>query len=157
MNGVDVADQLRSGYNTHLKGVRNWLPLFYWLIDTLKVNAFILKRMHNPTESHFDFQLKLSEQLISEGLEEHRRQLLKRKIVSKPKPIPGLPPPQIDGSSVDNAIHCLDYINRKKVLLRQCIVCKNRTCFHCMLCQNAFCKGPACVSAYPCTYTVLDK
>ena len=40
MNGVDVADQLRATYNTHLKGVRNWLALFYWLVDTLKVNAF---------------------------------------------------------------------------------------------------------------------
>ena len=155
MNGVDVADQLRASYNTHFKGVRNWLPLFYWLVDTLKVNAFILRRMHYPKDSHVNFQLKLSEQLISQGLGEHRRQQLKRKVVSKPNdPLPGLPPPQIDADgSVNNVIHCLDYINRKKVQLRQCIVCKKRTCFCCVFCQNAFCKRSACVSIYPCSYT----
>ena len=29
MNGVDLADQLRASYNTHMHGVRTWLPLFY--------------------------------------------------------------------------------------------------------------------------------
>jgi hypothetical protein len=32
--GVDIADQLRSSYRTHLKGKRNWLPLFYCLLDS---------------------------------------------------------------------------------------------------------------------------
>ena len=72
MNGVDIADQLRSSYHTHRPGVRNWLPLFYWLIDTLKVNSYLLWRLHYPEASHKHFQLNLVQQLISEGLEEHR-------------------------------------------------------------------------------------
>ena len=76
MGGVDVADQLRSSYNTHLTGVRNWLPLFYWLVDTLKVNSYLLWRLHYPEAVHKYFQLDLSNQLIAEGLEEHQTQLI---------------------------------------------------------------------------------
>ena len=160
MNGVDVADQLRSAYNTHLKGVRNWLPLFYWLIDTIKVNSFILWRMHNPNALHKKFQLTLSRELIAEGLEEHRCLLLERKNTSTStiRDIPGLPPSCIIEkgmhSQVNNLVHCLDYINRKKVLVRKCFICKARTCFHCVLCLNAFCSGAkGCIDKYPCSYT----
>ena len=71
MNGVDLADQLRASYNTHRQGYRTWLPLFYWLIDTLKVNAFLLWRMHYPKALHKTFQLTLHQQLVAEGLKEH--------------------------------------------------------------------------------------
>src|SRR6266498_112357 len=40
MNGVDVADQLRSYYNTQQTVRRNWMPLFFWLLDTVIVNAY---------------------------------------------------------------------------------------------------------------------
>lgn len=141
MNGVDIADQLRSSYNTHLKGCRNCLPLFYWLVDTLKVNSYLLLRMHYPNSSHKKFQLKLSQQLIAEGLEEH---ILLSAI--------NILPPAINNDPFP--VHCLDYINRKKVLLQRCIVCKARTCFHCTSCQNAFCWGKSeltCTAKYPCS------
>lgn len=111
MNGVDIADQLRASYHTHLSGVHNWLPLFYWLVDTLKVNSYLIWRMHYPRASYKLFQLTLPEQLIAEGLEQHQAE------VRAPMPInsiPGLPPSLIIAGSatykVNNILYCLTYI-----------------------------------------------
>ena len=42
--GVDVADQYRSYYFTQLKCLRNWPPIFYWLLDTTVINCYLLLR-----------------------------------------------------------------------------------------------------------------
>ena len=42
MGGVDIADQLRTGFSTQQRGVKPWRPLFYWLLDTTIINAFRL-------------------------------------------------------------------------------------------------------------------
>jgi hypothetical protein len=42
MGGVDIADQLRAHFSTQLRGVKTWRPLFYWLLDTTIVNAYLL-------------------------------------------------------------------------------------------------------------------
>jgi Transposase IS4 len=42
MGGVDIADQLRAHFSTQLRGVKTWKPLFYWLLDTAIVNAYLL-------------------------------------------------------------------------------------------------------------------
>ncbi|PWW72812.1 hypothetical protein C7212DRAFT_52859, partial [Tuber magnatum] len=42
VNGVDRADQVRASYPTQLKALRNWLPLFFWILDTSIVNSFLL-------------------------------------------------------------------------------------------------------------------
>ncbi|KAF8926507.1 hypothetical protein BGZ58_011127, partial [Dissophora ornata] len=39
MNGVDIADQLRSYYSTQLRTYRTWVPIFFWLLDTTIINA----------------------------------------------------------------------------------------------------------------------
>jgi len=48
--GVDIADQRRSYYYTQLRVCRNWLPLFFWLLDTTVINSFLLAQtyLHNP-------------------------------------------------------------------------------------------------------------
>lgn len=50
MGGVDIADQRRSYYNTQLRVCRNWLPLFFWLLDTAIINSFLLAQtyLHHP-------------------------------------------------------------------------------------------------------------
>jgi hypothetical protein len=40
IGGVDIADQLRTGFSTQQRGVKPWRPLFYWLLDTAIINAF---------------------------------------------------------------------------------------------------------------------
>ena len=42
IGGVDIADQLRAHFSIQLRGVKTWKPLFYWLLDTAIVNAYLL-------------------------------------------------------------------------------------------------------------------
>jgi hypothetical protein len=73
MGGVDIADQRRSYYSTQLRTVRNWLPLFFWLLDCTIINAYILcaevfKGSKIPClESHRFFRIRLAWNLVIEG------------------------------------------------------------------------------------------
>ena len=62
--GVDRADQLRASYSTQLKALRNWLPLFFWILDTSIVNAFILFKFFHPNTTHSQFRLDLAKSLV---------------------------------------------------------------------------------------------
>ena len=42
MNAVDLADQRRAAYTVHQRARRNWLSLFFWLLDISLVNAHLL-------------------------------------------------------------------------------------------------------------------
>lgn len=42
MGGVDIANQLRESYEAHRASLRNWWPLFYWLIDVTVINSYRL-------------------------------------------------------------------------------------------------------------------
>jgi hypothetical protein len=42
MGAVDIANQLRESYEVHRASVRNWWPLFYWLIDVTVINSYRL-------------------------------------------------------------------------------------------------------------------
>ena len=39
---LDVTDQYQSYYFTQLKCFRNWSPIFYWLLDTMVINSYLL-------------------------------------------------------------------------------------------------------------------
>ena len=89
MNGVNRADQLRASIECHRKGNRNWLPLLWWLLDSVKVNAYLLyKYQYKEKEgdfhpdlfkkmlTHRQFQEELALRLILDGYEQmkgHRR------------------------------------------------------------------------------------
>ena len=70
MGGVDTADQLRSYNSTQLRARRNWMPLFFWLLDIVLVNCFILAKLMNLVEKQVDFRKKLVWELISMAKEE---------------------------------------------------------------------------------------
>lgn len=78
MGGVDIADQRRSYYYTQLRVCRNWLPLFFWLLDTAIINAFITMQetLTNPSRSqpfwrhHGYFRTRLAWNLVLEGFQE---------------------------------------------------------------------------------------
>ena len=40
MGGIDIANQLRVSFETHRTTLRNWWPLFYWLIDIIIINSY---------------------------------------------------------------------------------------------------------------------
>jgi hypothetical protein len=44
MNRVDIADQLRGDLKCHQITRRSWMPYWFWLLDTVVVNAFLLWR-----------------------------------------------------------------------------------------------------------------
>src|SRR5271167_2295772 len=44
MNGVDRADQLRAEMEISLPTVRSWLPYFFWMLDSVVCNAYLLWR-----------------------------------------------------------------------------------------------------------------
>ena len=46
MGGVDIAQQHRAAYTTHLVSHRNWLPILYWLLDAAIVNAFRIQYIY---------------------------------------------------------------------------------------------------------------
>jgi hypothetical protein len=64
MGGVDTADQLRSYNSTQLRARRNWLPLFFWLLDISLVNSFILAKLMGQAKSPVEFRKKLLWELI---------------------------------------------------------------------------------------------
>ena len=67
--GVDVADQYRSYYFTQLKCLRNWPPIFYWLIDTTVINSFLIARRLSPpfqyNNTSRSFRLLLAQLLLA--------------------------------------------------------------------------------------------
>ena len=77
MGGVDIADQLRSYYSTQLRACRNWLPLFFWLLDTTIVNSYrIMKTLYpyrKARSQHYFFREDLADKLIDVGIHEGRQ------------------------------------------------------------------------------------
>ena len=73
MNGVDVADQLRSYYNTQRTHFKTWKPLWHFLLDTTITNAYKIAHCTperpngEPWEhlSHKRFRTRLASQLFS--------------------------------------------------------------------------------------------
>ena len=65
MNGVDVADQLRSYYNTQQIVRRNWMPLFFWLLDTAIINAYRIVRTLGSTQEQKEFRHELVWDLVN--------------------------------------------------------------------------------------------
>lgn len=68
--GVDIADQYRSHFFTQLIARRNWLPFFFWLLDIILVNSFILHLLATANSisrtavTHKDFRLLVGGQLL---------------------------------------------------------------------------------------------
>ena len=64
MGGVDIADQLRSYNSTQLTSNRNWMPLFFWILDIVLVNSYKLAGLNGWTKSQVAFRKKLLWSLI---------------------------------------------------------------------------------------------
>ena len=75
MGGVDQADQLRSYYTTQRTHVKNWKPLWHFLLDTAITNAYKIayvspKRPHgepNKHVSHKQFWIQLATSLFGQS------------------------------------------------------------------------------------------
>ncbi|KAF9118467.1 hypothetical protein BG015_006603, partial [Linnemannia schmuckeri] len=67
MNGVDISDQYRSYYSTQLPVRRTWMPLFFWILDTTIINAYLIHQAQGGTLSHKEFRIEVAWALIHEG------------------------------------------------------------------------------------------
>lgn len=65
MNGVDLADQLRSYYCTQLIVRRTWMPLFFWLFDTTIINCYRIHVTQGGHLAHKEFRLQLAWDLMA--------------------------------------------------------------------------------------------
>ena len=76
MGGVDIADQRRTYYATQLKVARNWMPLFFWLLHTTVINAYIIGHelygKHWAYKKHLRWKWHedLAWELVQEGFHE---------------------------------------------------------------------------------------
>lgn len=89
MGGVDIADQLRSYYCVQQTARRNWLPYFYWLLDTTVVNIYQIHRHLYPskstrkmTYSHKWFRIQLARDLVLTG----KREIMESQSQNPPQP-----------------------------------------------------------------------
>jgi hypothetical protein len=77
MNGVDLANQYRASYEVHLRGYRNWLPLFYWFINASVVNAWRIQYVYKQQQeaarlpAQLFFRERLYQQLLAFASEAH--------------------------------------------------------------------------------------
>lgn len=60
MGSVDIADQLRSVYTSHLPSRRTWLPLFFWCLDTAVSNSYLILKDLMPERSNKHKELALT-------------------------------------------------------------------------------------------------
>ena len=79
LGGVDIHDQLRCYHPTQLTVLRNWMPLFFWLLDACLINAFLICRSRlgiaatkarDIQNNQRLFRLRLGWNLVMEGGQE---------------------------------------------------------------------------------------
>ncbi|KAF8941422.1 hypothetical protein BGZ58_009505 [Dissophora ornata] len=73
MNGVDIADQLRSYYSTLLRTYRTWVPIFFWLLDTTIINAYLINKLSGSSMHHREFRQLLAQDLIDSAKYDSRK------------------------------------------------------------------------------------
>lgn len=70
MGGVDIANQHRAAYETHMRAYRSWWPLWNWILDTATINAWKIQCVRRTGRgeaiiSHLDFREALYMKLFS--------------------------------------------------------------------------------------------
>jgi len=85
MNGVDLADQRRAAYTTHQRTRRNWLALFFFLLDLSVTNAYLLFTIdrNNKLNQLIDCNLLEREDILAHPLSQPYSAELFRRILYK--------------------------------------------------------------------------
>ena len=71
MGGCGIVDQMRTYRSIKLAARENWLPLFFWRLDSMANNSYAICKMNGVAGallSHRGFRLRLAADLIKEGL-----------------------------------------------------------------------------------------
>jgi len=98
MGGVDIADQLRGYHSTQLTSRRNWMPLFFWLLDIVLVNSFQLAKLKGWSGSQVAFReellwglVKITEEEEEEEVDIQAQPSLKKIRITKNSTLDSLP------------------------------------------------------------------
>jgi hypothetical protein len=156
MGGVDLANQFRESYETHLITQRTWWPLFYWLIDISCVNVYRLYHLYQvqlggKPPSHLEFRVQLSNRLLNYSTQA-KLQYLRINLGGK-----RLFSPEFSNihywvrrTKQDNCKWCLYKIQRQRVLDKGAIskARAKRSMGGCVFCDVALCKEGECWSRY---------
>ena len=65
---VDIADQYRYYYDTHLTTYCTWFPMFFWALETSLINFYLIykdTRSDKKSVSHQNFRLRTACEYIS--------------------------------------------------------------------------------------------
>ena len=159
MNGVDRADQLRGELRTNRITSRNWLPYFFFLLDTSLINAYLLWRWEGEARVNYSRQ--------GESLRTHRvfREAIIQKLLIDP---PSHPAQRMSFDIVIGPKHQFRQPNHLGshgsqhtlsggMKRRQCYFCRYqakkgyskkviKTSTGCLACRVPLCKG--CCSMY---------
>jgi hypothetical protein len=70
MNEIDTVNNLRTAFTCYRSRNRKWWkPLFYWLLDTCKINAYLVWKAKNESSNHTKFFDILVDELLTIPLE----------------------------------------------------------------------------------------
>ena len=107
MNGVDVADQLRSYYEIGRRSIKWWKYVWFFILNVCLINAHILYNLVNPKKklSLKDYRKMLTSHLIN-NFSMRQRDMQ-------------------NGRVVPNPTHTLE-----KSSLRNCYLCKKKNILH---------------------------
>ena len=78
MGGVDIADQLRSYFNTQRTHRKTWKPLFHFLLDTVLGNSYLLSsyrptnRRASRNDGHKKFRRDLRDALFERSIRKRK-------------------------------------------------------------------------------------
>ena len=73
MKGVDLSDQMAASYATPRKGRKWYHSLFFRLVDTTVVNAFLVHRYLGGRLNHVEFRTQLIESFLTAHRQQRRR------------------------------------------------------------------------------------
>lgn len=135
MSGVDHADQLRSEYSVSRKSTKWWKYIFWYLVDTSIVNAFLLQKespchkmatKNGKPKEHtiLNFRLALVHQLIGDSV---LKQPKRRKLMTPTEHQEHWPVKMVKS----RCVYCRDYGKVRHESRVGCSVCKVNLCIDC--------------------------
>jgi hypothetical protein len=68
IGGVDIANQLRANFSTQQRGFKPWRPLFYWLLDSTIINAYLLYEHQRKAKLQTKDKLRSTHRTFRESL-----------------------------------------------------------------------------------------
>lgn len=149
MRGVDRFDQLKESYTVSRRSKKWWFRIFYYCIDAVLVNSFILYSLNHDTpqskNKHIEFQSRVAQYLIGSFSSRKRKggklkNYLNKNCKTSGSKIIGVPT-EIRFSNVGN------HIPKQGLTYRRCKLCstkknEKRSKILCSTCQVPLCAVP---------------